>query len=77
MLFIENKMAGTPIIQVALINKPDYCSSKYVFYKVNLDSSIMYLCPNYYGLIPSVGSLAVGPDFIAAQLPLSIKIKYY
>ncbi|KTC78651.1 hypothetical protein [Legionella cincinnatiensis] len=71
--FIENKMEGTPIIQVALINKPDYCKSKYVFYKVNLDSSIMYLCPNYYGLIPSVGHLAVSPDFIAAQLPLSIK----
>ncbi|VEB35852.1 Legionella secretion system protein Z [Legionella sainthelensi] len=71
--FIENKMQGTPIIQVALMNKPDYCSSKYVFYKVNLDSSIMYLCPNYYGLIPSVGRLAVSPDFIAAQLPLSIK----
>ncbi|ARB91095.1 type I secretion system protein LssZ [Legionella longbeachae] len=71
--FIENKMEGTPIIQVALINKPDYCKSKYVFYKVNIDTSIMYLCPNYYGLIPSLGRLAVSPDFVAAQLPLSIR----
>ncbi|KTD15646.1 Legionella secretion system protein Z [Legionella gratiana] len=71
--FIENKMEGTPIIQVALFNKPNYCKSKYVFYKVDFDSSIMYLCPNYYGLIPSVGRLAVSPDFIAAQLPLSVK----
>lgn len=71
--FIENKMEGTPVIQVALLNKPDYCNSSYVFYKVNLDSSIMYLCPNYYGLIPSVGHLATSPDFIAAQLPASIK----
>jgi hypothetical protein len=71
--FIENKMKGTPVMQVALIHKPDYCANKYIFYKVASDSSVMYLCPNHYGLIPSVGHLATSPDFIATQLSLPVK----
>ena len=68
--FIENKMTGTPIMQVALFDKPDYCSNKYIFYKIAPDSSVMYLCPNHYGLIPSIGRLSTSPDFIATQLSL-------
>ncbi|KTD41199.1 hypothetical protein [Legionella parisiensis] len=71
--FIESKMEGTPIMQVALIDKPDYCESKYIFYKVNQDSSVAYLCPNYYGLLPSIGHLATSPDFITTQLSLPVK----
>lgn len=71
--FIENRMQGTPVMQVALIHKPDYCSSNYIFYKVNNNGSVSYLCPNYYGLIPYVGHLAENPDFIVNQLSLPNK----
>ncbi len=71
--FIENKMEGTPVMQVALFDKPGYCDSKYVFYKIDRDSSVAYLCPNYYGLLPSVGHLATSPDFITTQMSLPIK----
>ncbi|KTD00746.1 type I secretion system protein LssZ [Fluoribacter gormanii] len=71
--FIENKMEGTPIMQVALFDKPGYCDSKYVFYKIDHDNSVAYLCPNHYGLLPSIGHLATSPDFIATQLSLPIK----
>lgn len=71
--FIDNRMLGTPIMQVATFKKLDYCGYRYVFYKVNSDGSVMYLCPNYYGLVPAVGRLAVSPDFIATQLSLPSK----
>ncbi|KTC89049.1 type I secretion system protein LssZ [Fluoribacter dumoffii] len=71
--FIENKMEGTPVMQVALFTKPEYCGSKYVFYKIDPDSSVMYLCPNYYGFLPSIGHLATSPDFITMQLSAPVK----
>ncbi|MCW8407603.1 type I secretion system protein LssZ [Legionella sp. PATHC035] len=71
--FIENKLEGTPIMQVALFQKPDYCGNKYVFYKIDQDSTVTYLCPNYYGLLPSIGHLATSPDFITTQLSLPVK----
>lgn len=71
--FIADRMPGTPVMQVATFNKIDYCEYRYIFYKVNPDGSVMYLCPNHYGLIPSVGHLAVSPDFIASQLSLPNK----
>lgn len=71
--FIENRMEGTPIMQVATFNKTEYCAYRYVFYKVSVDGSVMYLCPNHYGLIPSIGKLTVSPDFIATQLSLPNK----
>jgi len=71
--FIENKMDKTPIMQVALFKKPAYCAYRYIFYKISPDASVMYLCPNHYGFIPSVGRLSTSPDFIATQLSLPIK----
>lgn len=65
--FIENRMPGTPVMQVALPQKPNYCSYRYIFYKVANDSTVLYLCPNHYGLIPSIGRLDISPDFIATQ----------
>lgn len=62
--FIETKRPGSPLMQVAILSPLPYCSHKYIFYKVNTDNSASYLCPNYYGLIPSVGHLANLPDFI-------------
>lgn len=60
-------------MQVALFNKPHYCHNKYIFYKIAPDSTVMYLCPNYYGFIASIGYLATSPDFIATQLSLPVK----
>jgi|HubBroStandDraft_6_1064221.scaffolds.fasta_scaffold349967_1 hypothetical protein len=71
--FIENRMDGTPIMQVTLLKKADYCSYKYIFYKVTPDGAILYLCPNHYGLLPSIGHLSINPDFIATQLPIPAK----
>ncbi len=71
--FLADKLEGTPIIQVSLIEKASYCNSKYVFYKIARDGSTDYLCPNYYGLIPKIGHLSVSPDFIATQLSLPNK----
>lgn len=68
--FIESRMDGTPIMQVALLKKAEYCNYKYIFYKVAHNGSIAYLCPNFYGFIPSIGHLAISPDFIATQLPM-------
>ncbi|RUR16005.1 type I secretion system protein LssZ [Legionella sp. km535] len=66
--FIENRMTGTPVMQVALLQKPEYCSYRYIFYKVAADGSVIYLCPNHYGLVPSIGRLEISPDFITTQL---------
>lgn len=71
--FIENRMPGTPVMQVALFKKVNYCNYKYIFYNVAKDGAVTYLCPNYYGLIPSIGRLDISPDFIATQLSIPIK----
>lgn len=71
--FIENRLTGTPVMQVALLEKPDYCNYRYIFYKVALDGTVHYLCPNHYGLIPSIGRLSISPDFIASQLSIPSK----
>jgi hypothetical protein len=70
--FIESRMVGTPIMQVALPKRATYCSYKYILYKVAPDGSVLYLCPNHYGLIPAIGHLSISPDFIATQLPIPI-----
>ncbi|MDP3269107.1 MAG: type I secretion system protein LssZ [Legionella sp.] len=73
--FIENRMNGTPVMQVALMQKPDYCDYRYLFYKVTREGYVDYLCPNYYGLIPSIGHLEISPDFITTQLTMPNKRK--
>jgi hypothetical protein len=65
--FVTNRLAGTPIIQVALMKKPDYCTYKYIFYKMSENGSTGYLCPNFYGLVPKLGYLTKTPDFLATQ----------
>ena len=71
--FLTDRLNGTPIIQVALMDKPDYCGYKYIFYKIDKNGSTDYLCPNYYGLIPKIGHLEDNPEFIARQLSLPSK----
>jgi hypothetical protein len=75
-VFVENRLEGTSILQVATFNKQPYCGYKYVFYKVDSDSIIKYMCPNHYGLIPSVGKLRSAPGFVVQQLPSQLKNKF-
>lgn len=72
--FIENRLEGTAIVQVVSKNPPEYCPHRYIFYKVNTNKKISYLCPNYYGLIPSVGHLEVAPEFLAKQLAQYMRV---
>lgn len=74
--FIENKKPGTPVLQVATFKKLDYCNYNYVFYKVGNDGKVSYLCPNYYGLLPAVGSLEAAPDYLLRQLPPPLKTRF-
>ena len=71
--FIENRLAGTPVLQVARFTPLDYCAYRYVFYKVGTDEKISYMCPDHYGMIPSIGHLDVLPDVILNQLAQRIK----
>lgn len=74
--FIENRMAGTPILQVATLNTPSDCRYRYVFYKVNPEGSISFMCPNYYGFIPLVKELDSAPEHVLQQLPKALQIKF-
>ncbi|STX29093.1 type I secretion system LssZ [Legionella beliardensis] len=74
--FIENRMPGTPVLQVAAFKPLDYCAYRYVFYKVNNDGTLKFMCPNHYGLVPSVGTLTKAPDFLLKQLPTNLKNKF-
>lgn len=71
--FVEKKLAGTPILQVAMFTKKNYCEYKYIFYKLHQDKRISYLCPNHYGLLPSVGYLKRPPTLVVGQLPHELK----
>ncbi|KTD21733.1 hypothetical protein [Legionella londiniensis] len=66
--FIENRFPNTAILQVVTFTPPAYCLSRYIYYKVGTEGKVYYLCPNHYGLIPSIGHLDVVPEFIARQL---------
>ena len=68
--FIETRQPNTAVMQVVSFTPPPYCPYRYVFYKVGLDKQIYYLCPNYYGLIPSTGKVDEVPEFIVRQLIL-------
>jgi hypothetical protein len=71
--FVENRLAGTPILQVATFNKQPYCGYKYVFYKVGTDKNVWFMCPNHYGLLPSLGQLHSAPNFVVKQLPTQLQ----
>lgn len=73
--FIENRSPNTPIIQVATFTALPYCSYRYLFYKIGKDGTINYMCPNYYGMIPSLGTIEISPDFLLNHLAQQIKTK--
>lgn len=70
--FIEHRVHGTPVMQVTLAQKTEYCSYNYLFYTMTKAGTVAYLCPNYYGLIPSFGTLNVEPDFIKMQTSAAV-----
>lgn len=65
--FIENRKTGSPIMQIALMNKLQYCSYRYIFYKIANDGTMYYLCPEHYGLLPSVGPVSISLDALTSQ----------
>lgn len=75
-VFVENRLAGTPILQVATFNKQPYCGYRYVFYKVGQDSVVRFMCPNHYGLLPLVGRLNTAPGFVVKQLPSQLQARF-
>lgn len=74
--FIQNRMAGTPILQVGTFKTLDYCNYPYIFYKISEQEKINYLCPRYYGLFPATGELKTIPDYLIKQLPLPLQTKF-
>lgn len=71
--FIGKRKQGTPVLQVASQYNPTSCSSPYVFYVINQDSTVSYLCPNYYLLIPKTGKSESLPESIAKQFGASFR----
>ncbi|MBA2656529.1 MAG: type I secretion system protein LssZ [Tatlockia sp.] len=71
--FIENRLTGTPILQVATFSKQPYCGYKYVFYKVGKDQNVWFMCPNYYGFVPAVAQLKNAPNLVVKQLPTQLQ----
>ncbi|KTC75227.1 type I secretion system LssZ [Legionella birminghamensis] len=74
--FIEHRLQNTPLLQVASFQQVEYCSYSYVFYKINPHGQVQYMCPNYYGLLPSVGNLKVPPAHVLKQLPPQLQTKF-
>lgn len=73
--FIETRRPGTPIMQVASFKPLNYCSYRYVFYKISDDGKISYLCPDHYGIFPSIGHLDITPDFVVNHLAQQINTR--
>lgn len=72
--FIEHRALGTPIMQVSTFEPPEYCNYKYVFYKVNLNQKVSYMCPNHYWVFPSMGDLAETPSFLNGQMAAHLRL---
>ncbi|KTD20082.1 type I secretion system LssZ [Legionella lansingensis] len=74
--FVEDRLSNTPILQVATFNKQPYCDYRYVFYKISPENKVKFMCPNHYGLLPSVGELSTAPTFVIKQLPAQLQAKF-
>jgi uncharacterized membrane protein len=70
--FIEQRMENTPVIQVATLKSNQLCKYKYIFYIVNKEGELHYLCPNRFFLLPSIGKVKTKPEFLIQQLPVSV-----
>jgi len=71
--FIENRLPGSPVLQIGSFQKLDYCQYQYLFYVIDNDGKLNYLCPNYYGLFPSVGTLQTTPDYVLRLMPADVQ----
>lgn len=75
-LFVENRYPGTPILQVATFSTENYCNYRYIFYTLSKNKKLKYMCPNHYGLLPSVGELSKTPNDLIKQLPAPLQAKF-
>ena len=66
--FLENRRPDTIIMQVTTFKPLNYCKYRYVFYRINRNGKIGFLCPNHFGILPSIGQLEVAPNFILSHL---------
>lgn len=69
--FIETRKVNFPILQVATLGNNPLCSYRYLFYKINANGKAGYMCPNYYFLLPKIGTLEHLPKFMAHQFQLN------
>lgn len=74
-LFIEHRLSRTPVLQIATFGHLSYCDYQYVFYVISKKNQLNYMCPNHFGLIPSMGTLNTIPDYIMQQLPITLQSK--
>ncbi|MCP0913290.1 MULTISPECIES: type I secretion system protein LssZ [Legionella] len=73
--FVESRLPGTALMEVVTFTPAEYCNNRFVFYKIGSNGKVSYLCPNHYGLIPSVGNLDTPPEFIIRQLNRPVEIE--
>lgn len=66
--FIENRLPNTAVMQVVTFTPPVYCLNRHIFYTINSQGKVNYLCPNHYGFIAKTGELEVVPEFIVRQM---------
>lgn len=67
--FLHNRAPQSPVLQVANMQSLRYCDYSYVYYKIDTNQHVQYLCPNGFGLIASTGTLSELPDFFKVYLP--------
>ena len=65
--FMENRKPNTPLLEVAMVKPTSYCHHHKIFYKVGVDGQWYYMCPDYYGLLPSIGKLDKPPELMHAK----------
>lgn len=67
--FFKSKHPKSAIMEVVNFNPPEYCESTYIFYRINKEKKVDYLCPYYYhSFLPKIGTLEEPPVFIEQHL---------
>lgn len=70
--FVEQKMDGTPVLEVALPKGNHLCQHRHIFYIVNQNGGLEFLCPNEFVFLPGLGKISIIPEHVLNQLPGTI-----
>lgn len=70
--FIEQRMDGTPVMQIMTFDAPDYCEHEYAFYIITKKGELAYLCPLHYFFMPAIGTLDTVPASLKEHIPAPI-----